>query len=58
MIKVDQKKCVGCGRCTEICPDTFKLGSKGKSEVISQKNKDCALKASDNCPVNAILVDE
>jgi ferredoxin len=58
MIKVDQKKCVGCGRCTEICPDTFRLNTEGKSEVLSQNNKDCALKAADGCPVNAIFVDE
>ncbi|MDD4332548.1 MAG: ferredoxin [Patescibacteria group bacterium] len=58
MIKVDQKKCVGCGRCTEICPGTFKLNASGKSEVVEQKNTDCAMKAADNCPVEAIHVDE
>jgi ferredoxin len=58
MIKVDQNKCVGCGRCTEICPDVFRLNSEGKSEVKAQINNDCAIKAADQCPVGAITVDE
>jgi len=58
MIKVDQNKCVGCGRCSEICPDTFRLNAEGKSEVLSQGNKNCAMKAADSCPVGAISVDE
>jgi len=53
-IKVDQEKCIGCGRCTEICPDTFNLTNMGKSEVISQENLECAKKASDQCPMEAI----
>lgn len=56
-IKVDQDKCVGCGRCTEVCPDTFKLSTEGKSEVIGE-NKECAMKAADECPVEAIFVEE
>ena len=57
-IKVDQNKCIGCGRCTEVCPDTFKLGDAGKSEVVSQDNTSCATSAADQCPVEAITVDE
>jgi len=58
VIKIDTDKCIGCGRCTEICPDTFNLTPEGKAEVISEKDKDCALKASDQCPVGAIIVEE
>jgi ferredoxin len=57
-IKVDQEKCVGCGRCTEICPDTFRLNAEGKSEVTSQDNAECAKNAADQCPVEAIFVEE
>jgi len=56
-IKVDQDKCIGCGRCTEICPDTFNLSPEGKSTVIGE-NKNCAMKAADECPVEAIFVEE
>ena len=57
-IYVDQEKCIGCGRCTEICPDTFKLNDSGKSSVISTKNVGCAQKASDQCPMEAIHIEE
>ena len=56
--QVDQNKCIGCGRCTEICPDVFRLNASGKSEVISQTNTDCAMKAADECPVEAITAAE
>jgi len=57
LIKVDQETCIGCGRCTEVCPDVFKLNSDGKSEVIGD-NKECAMSAADQCPVEAIFVEE
>lgn len=57
-IKVDQNKCIGCGRCTELCPAVFRLNADGKSEVIEEKNLECALQAADECPVEAIFVEE
>jgi ferredoxin len=57
-IKIDQDKCIGCGRCTEICPDVFRLNEAGKSEVIAARNLPCALQAADQCPVEAIFVSE
>lgn len=57
-VKVDQEKCIGCGRCTEICPEVFKLNEEGKSTVIKIDGADCALKAADECPVEAIFVEE
>lgn len=57
VIKVDHNKCIGCGRCTEVCPDTFSLNAEGKSEVIGS-NKECAMNAADQCPVEAIYVEE
>ena len=57
-ITIDQKKCVGCGRCTEICPHTFRLTDEGKAEVISHDDIPCALRAADECIVEAIFVEE
>ena len=56
-ITVDQQKCIGCGRCTELCPAVFKLNENGKSQVIGD-DTECAIKAADECPVEAISVDE
>ena len=57
-IVIDIEKCVGCGRCTEICPTSFSLNSEGKSEVINENDIECAKKASDECPQGAITVDD
>ncbi|MEA3449755.1 MAG: ferredoxin [Patescibacteria group bacterium] len=57
-ITIDQDKCIGCGRCTEICSNTFKLNTNGKSEVINNGKSDCAMKSADECPVEAIFVEE
>ena len=56
-IRVDQEKCIGCGRCTEVCPNVFKLNAEGKSEVIGD-DQECAMSAADQCPVEAIFVEE
>jgi ferredoxin len=56
-ITVDEQKCIGCGRCTELCSSVFKLNENGKSQVIGD-DAECALKAADECPVEAIHVDE
>ena len=55
-LALDAGKCVGCGRCAEVCPhDVFDVGG-GKAQIA---RKDycmecgaCAL----NCPVGAIDV--
>jgi ferredoxin len=56
MVKVDKNKCVGCGLCAGLCPETFHLDMDGKSEVISDKDTPCAKEAAAQCPVNAISV--
>lgn len=58
-VNIDTNKCVGCGRCTEICPDAFKLNEiTGKAEIINSSREDCIKKASDQCPIEAIYVEE
>lgn len=57
-ITIDEQKCVGCGRCTELCPEIFKLSENGKATVTKTEDNECAMKAADECPVEAIFVDE
>jgi ferredoxin len=52
MVKVDEKKCVGCGACASICPEGFELKG-GKAKVKNQK-ADCVDEAIESCPVSAI----
>lgn len=54
MVKVDKNKCVGCGMCAGMCPETFQMDLNGKSEVINEAVTDCAKNAAENCPVEAI----
>jgi len=55
MVKVDQKKCIGCGLCTSICPEVFELGKNGKSTVKDPNSKaKCVKEAIASCPVQAI----
>lgn len=50
------EKCIGCGRCAEVCPHgVFSLANK-KAQI---KDKDSCMECgacSMNCPVNAISV--
>jgi len=55
-ITVNKDLCIGCGTCTALCPNSFKLDSNGKSEVTNQEDTECAQKAAESCPVQAISV--
>jgi ferredoxin len=55
-ITVNKDLCIGCGTCAALCPDSFKLNNDGKAEVIGQEDTECAQKAAESCPVQAIRV--
>lgn len=61
-VMVDQEKCIGCGRCAEICPAVFFLDEEtGKSQVIDPdacEYAGCCEAAEENCPVEAITIEE
>ena len=52
----DEKKCMGCGRCTEVCPHAVFDLADGKAKIIQRdlciECGACAL----NCPARAIEV--
>lgn len=56
MVKVDKNKCIGCGLCAGMCPETFQMDLDGKSDAIKDEATDCAKNAAENCPVEAISV--
>ena len=55
-IKVNQTICIGCGACASLCPNGFRLNADNKAEPIDQKDIECAGKAAESCPVQAIEV--
>ncbi|MDD4995255.1 MAG: ferredoxin [Patescibacteria group bacterium] len=61
-LKIDKELCIGCGLCTSICKDVFRLGADGKSEIIPDvdlaKHADHIDQAAASCPVSAIIYKE
>jgi len=54
MVKIDKKKCIGCGLCAAICDEVFEMDSDLKAQIKNQKNLPIVKEAIDSCPVNAI----
>jgi NAD-dependent dihydropyrimidine dehydrogenase PreA subunit len=55
-LELNTEKCLGCGRCTEVCPhEVFEL--KDRKAEISDKDScmECGACAK-NCPVSCIKV--
>jgi len=51
---VDEEKCIGCGLCVSLCPETFELGDDGKSHVIGDCSGCDCKNVVESCPVKAI----
>ena len=56
-VNINQELCIGCGACSALCPNSFKLNEDhGKAEIISQEDAECAQNAVNSCPVQAISI--
>jgi ferredoxin len=59
--RVDAELCTGCGLCVDTCPDVFEMRDDKavvKVSSIPSKSVDCSKEAANNCPVEAISVEE
>lgn len=58
---VEKGICVGCGLCTELCPDVFRIDEDGlaiaEDKDISGTDLECAKDTAHKCPVNAINIE-
>jgi len=54
---LNEDRCIGCGRCREVCPhNVFSIGN----DKAAIRDRDACIECggcSMNCPVNAISVD-
>ena len=56
-LKLDRKKCVGCGMCIIVCPHAvFDLEIKKARIVSSDACMECGACAK-NCPAEAVMVE-
>jgi ferredoxin len=58
---VDQETCTGCGLCADTCPDVFEMGDETARAIVDEVPESAAescQEAADNCPVEAITVEE
>lgn len=57
---VDRDTCIGCGLCSETCPEVFVLDDESIARVIvetpGQELYDCVREAAEICPVEAISI--
>lgn len=53
-IRINSKKCIGCGKCTEVCPGT--LIDIVDKKAVMQYPKDCwgCVSCVKECPAGAI----
>ena len=57
-IIIDQNKCLGCGNCVFLDPDTFELDPESGKVRVKKQSKNSSEKTKQaiaSCPVQAIL---
>lgn len=58
--KVDPDLCIGCTLCVQTCPEVFKI-QEDKAiafvAIVPKEIENRCKQASDECPVNAIIVE-
>lgn len=52
-LKIDESKCIGCGKCTEVCPMHLPKVVNNKARNTSSKCSRCPI-CRNNCPTGAI----
>lgn len=59
--KVDPDVCIGCGLCVDTCPEVYRM-EQDKAVVyviiVPEPQEELARKAADECPVEAIKIEE
>ena len=60
-VKVDRDECTGCELCIDACPDVFEMDddvSVAKVDVVPAELEDDVREAAEDCPCEAIIVEE
>jgi NAD-dependent dihydropyrimidine dehydrogenase PreA subunit len=57
-VTVDQKKCIGCGACADVCPVGVFSIEGGKANPKNQSKCIACHACEGSCPVTAIIVED
>jgi ferredoxin len=61
-VRVDRESCTGVQNCVAIAPEYFEMDNEGVARVIKadvlEKDEDLILDAAENCPVEAIILED
>ena len=58
---VDPDLCTACELCVDTCPDVFEMDddlAKVIVDIIPADSEDCAREAAEDCPAEAITIEE
>ena len=58
---VDKSLCVGCGLCSDICPEVFEMDGDqavAKVDKVPAGAEDACREAARQCPTEAIKINE
>ena len=63
--KIIREDCIACGNCNAICPDVYDYDEDGiayciidDNKMTEEKYRSLVLEAKDNCPTEAVFVEE
>ena len=66
--KIIREDCIACGNCSAICPDIYDYDEDGiafcfrddntMTKEVEEKYRSLVLEACENCPTEAVVVDE
>jgi ferredoxin len=59
--RVDENTCTGCGLCVDTCPEVFKMDDAVARVIVKEVPQHAGAscrEAADNCPVEAISIEE
>lgn len=59
--KIDVNLCTGCGLCVDMCPEVFESDDSVAKVIVEEVPENVfntCREAADNCPVEAIMIEE
>jgi len=56
MVKIDEQECIGCGACTDVCPQKILYVDGGVCKVTDNSKCQSCGDCKSVCPMDAIEV--